>query len=178
MVGGKHAVHVGIAVPDAVGNLGFPRHTAAQENFLLRVAALGVGQCAQIAENPLLGVFPDGACVHDDHIRALGAADDGIAALGEKAPQLFGIGLVLLAAVGLHIGGGRTAFGLPVGGNFITAGELGVQLGLRNDGGFGVHVGNPPMDTISIVNNIIFPGLLQVPVAEKCDLPHSVHGDL
>ena len=167
MVGGKHAVHVGIAVPDAVGNLGFPRHTAAQENFLLRVAALGVGQCAQIAENPLLGVFPDGAGVHDDHIRTFGTADNGIAALSEEASQLFGIGLVLLAAVGLHVGGGRTAFGLPVGGNLITAGELGVQLGLRNDGGFGVHVGNPPMDTISIVNNIIFPGLLQEPVAEK-----------
>ncbi len=61
--------------------------------FLLRVAALGVSQRAQIAENPLLGVFPDGAGVHDDHIRAPGAADDGIAALGEEAPQLFGIGL-------------------------------------------------------------------------------------
>ena len=165
-------------MPDAVGDLGFSRHAAAQEDFLLRVAALGVSQRAQIAEDPLLGVLPDGAGVHDDHIRALGAADNGVATLGEKASQLFGIGLVLLAAVGLHIGGGRTAFGLPVGGNFITAGELGVQLGLRNDGGFGVHVGNPPMDTISIVNNIIFPGLLQVPVAEKCDLPYSVHGDL
>ncbi len=106
MVGGKHAVHVGVAVLDAVGDLGFSRHAAAQENFLLRVAALGVSQRAQIAENPLLGVFPDGAGVHDDHIRALGAADDGVAALGEEAPQLFGIGLVLLAAIGLYIGGG------------------------------------------------------------------------
>ena len=149
MVGGKHAVHVGVAVLDAVGDLGFSRHAAAQEDFLLRVAALGVGQRAQIAENPLLGVFPDGAGVHDDHIRALGAADDGIAALGEKAPQLFGIGLVLLAAIGLHVGGGGASLCLPVGGDLITAGELGVQFGLRNDGGFGVHVGNPP-DTISI----------------------------
>ena len=65
------------------------RHAATQENFLLRVAALGVGQCAQIAENPLLGVFPDGAGVHDDHICALGAADNGVAALGEKASQSF-----------------------------------------------------------------------------------------
>ena len=99
--------------------------------------------------NPLLGVLPDGAGVHDDHIRALGAADDGVAALGEEAPQLFGIGLVLLAAIGLHVGGGGASLCLPVGGDLITAGELGVQFGLRNDGGFGVHVGNPP-DTISI----------------------------
>ena len=177
MVGRKNAVHIGEALFDPVGNLGLPRHAAAQEDSLLRMAALGMGR-PQVAENPLLGVLPDGAGIHHHHVGPFGALDDGIAALGQVAPQLFGVCLVLLAAIGLHIGGGRTAFGLPVGGNFITAGELGVQLGLRNDGGFGVHVGNPPMDTISIVNNIIFPGLLQVPVAEKCDLPHSVHGDL
>ena len=108
-----------------------------------------MSQRAQIAEDPLLGVFPDGAGVHDDHIRALGAADDGVAALGEEAPQLFGIGLVLLAAIGLHVGGGGASLCLPVGGDLITAGELGIQFGLRNNGGFGVHVGNPP-DTISI----------------------------
>ena len=149
MMGGEYAVDVGIAFADALHHLRLARHTTAEENFLLRVAALGVGQGPQITEYPLLGVLPDGAGVHDDHVRALGAADDGVAALGEEAPQLFGIGLVLLAAIGLHVGGGGASLCLPVGGNFITAGELGVQFGLRNDGGFGVHVGNPP-DTISI----------------------------
>ena len=95
-----------IAGPDLLRHLRPLGHAAAQADDLLRVLLLGVGQGAQGAVYPLFRMVPDGAGVHDDHIRALGAADDGVAALGEKAPQLFGIGLVLLAAIGLHVGGG------------------------------------------------------------------------
>jgi len=103
------------------------------------VAALGVGQGAQVAEDTLLRVFPDGAGIHDDHIGAFGFRNDTVAALGKVAPELFGVGFVLLAAVGLYVSSGSDALALPVSGNFITAGELVLQLLLRNDGGFGVH---------------------------------------
>ena len=43
VVGGEHPVHVGVAMLDPVGDLGFPGHTATQENFLPGMAALGVG---------------------------------------------------------------------------------------------------------------------------------------
>ena len=99
----------------------------------------GVGQSSQIAENPLLRVLPDGAGIQDDHVRTLGLLADGVAALGKIPPQLFGVRLVLLAAVGLYIGSGGHAFFLPISGNFITAGELTVQLRLGNYGGFGIH---------------------------------------
>ena len=89
-------------MPDAVGNLGFPRHTAAQENFLLRVAALGVGEGSQVAEYPLLGMLPDGAGVQHHHVR-LGRI------VGERAPHspehthdILAVGHVLLAAEGVH----------------------------------------------------------------------------
>ena len=44
VMGGKYPVHMGIAGFDSVGNNGLTGHTAAQKNFLIRVAALGMGQ--------------------------------------------------------------------------------------------------------------------------------------
>ncbi len=143
MVGRENAVHIGEALFDPVGNLGLPRHAAAQEDSLLRMAALGVGQRPQVAENPLLGVLPDGAGIHHHHVGPFGALDDGIAALGQVAPQLFGVCLVLLAAIGLHIGRGCPALGLPIGRNFITEGKLRLQLLLVDDGGFCIHWAAP-----------------------------------
>ena len=130
---------MGIALLDAVRYLGFSRHAAAQEDFLFRVAALGVGQGAEVAEDPLLGVLPDGAGVHNHHVRPFGLAADCVAALDKIAPELFGVGFVLLTAVGLHIGHGGDAPVFPIGGDFITAGELRIQRFLGNDGGFGIH---------------------------------------
>ena len=81
---------------------------------MLRVAALGVGQCAQIAENALLRVLPDGAGIEDDHVRALFAGGHAIAAGFQHPTDAFGVGFVLLAAVGIDKGDGRDALGLPV----------------------------------------------------------------
>ena len=67
----EDAVHVVIALFDAVGHGGLPHHAAAEENFLPRMAALGVHEGADIAEHALLGVLTDGAGVQDDDIRAL-----------------------------------------------------------------------------------------------------------
>ena len=103
------------------------------------MAALGVGQGTQIAENTLFRVLPDGAGVHNDHIGALGIVYDAVAALGKVAPELFRVCFILLAAVGFHVSRGGDAFALPIGGDFITIGELCVQFGLRNDGSLGIH---------------------------------------
>jgi len=43
VVGGEHAVYVGIAVFDPVDNLFLTCHAAAQKDLLTGVAALGVG---------------------------------------------------------------------------------------------------------------------------------------
>ena len=139
MVGGEYAVHMGEALFDPVADGGLTRHAAAEEDLLPGMAALGVGQGAQIAEYTLIRVLPDGAGVHDDHIRTLGLLDDGIPGLGQVTPELFGVGFILLTAIGLHIGGGCYIFRLPVGSDLITIGELVIQLGFRNDSGFGVH---------------------------------------
>ena len=120
MMGGEHTVHMGIALLDPGADHFLTGHAAAQEDLLRRMAALGVGQCAQIAEYALLRVFPDGAGVHNHHIGTFGLPDDGIAGLGQIAPEFFGVGFILLAAVGFHIGGGSSALCLPESGNFIT----------------------------------------------------------
>ena len=161
MVGGEDAVHVGEALFDALGDFGLAGHAAAQEDLLAGMAALGVGQGAQIAEDTLLGVLPDGAGVHHHHISALGFLGDGVAALDQVAPQLFGVGLVLLAAVGLHIGSGGAAIFVPVGGNFIAIGELARQLALGNHSSLGVHGSSSRWNTISIIYNSIFRTSLQ-----------------
>ena len=46
VVGGEHTVHMGEALFDPIGNLGFTGHTAAEEDLLPGVAALGMGQSA------------------------------------------------------------------------------------------------------------------------------------
>ena len=47
--------------------------------------------------------------------------------------------VILLAAIGFHIGLGNDVFALPESSNFITIGELLLQLLLGNDGGFRIH---------------------------------------
>ena len=65
-----------------------------------------MGQDAQVAEDPLLGVLPDGAGVEDDEIRLLGLVGEGEAALLQHAHELLPVGHILLAAEGVHAGPG------------------------------------------------------------------------
>ena len=141
---------MGEAHLDAVGDLGFAGHAAAQEDLLAGVAALGMGQLAQGAEDTLLGVLTDGAGVHHHNVCALGAGCHGVAALGQVATELFGIGFVLLAAVGFHVGGGGHIVFMPVSGNFIAVSELSSQFGFGDHSGLGVHGFSSKWNTISI----------------------------
>ena len=113
MVGIEHAVHMGIALFHPLGDLGLAHHAAADENLLPRMAALGVDKSADVSEDALLGVLADGAGVDDDHVGVLRAVGQAVAAALQHAAKLLGIRLVLLAAVGLHVGQRRLALALP-----------------------------------------------------------------
>ena len=54
----------------------------------LGILLLRVGQNAQVAEHPLLGVLPDGAGVEDDEIRLLGILRQRKAHLLQHAHEL------------------------------------------------------------------------------------------
>ena len=101
-------------------------------------------------------MFPDGAGVHDHHIGTLRFLHNAVTAHGQIPAQFFGIRLVLLAAVGFHIGGGGDILLMPVGRDFIAIGKLLLQLRIRNHIGLLAHVGISSDDTFSTINNNIF----------------------
>ena len=96
-----------VRLADALGYVGLLGHTAAQADNLVWVFPLAVDQRAHVAEHPLLRVLPDGAGVDDNDVRALIVVHDGAAHVGQHPPEQLGVGLVLLAAIGVHIGPGR-----------------------------------------------------------------------
>ena len=113
VMGGKDAVHMDVALADFFRHGGLAHHAAAEENLLARMAALGVDQRAHVAQNPLLGVFPDGAGVDDNDVGPFLAVLHGVAALLQHTADAFGIGFVLLTAVGVHKGRGHNAGRFP-----------------------------------------------------------------
>ena len=102
---------------------------------LLRVPPLPVDQRPHVAENPLLGVLPDGAGVDDDDPGFLLAGGEAEAHPLQIAPDALGVGFVLLAAVGVHKGQGLLG---PLGGNLgdgLAVVQLDLDLFRGNDGG-------------------------------------------
>ena len=95
-------------IHDAVGSLqllGHVRllgHAAADGDDLVGVFGLRVVQRAHVSEHALLGVLPHGAGVEDDEIRLVFVLCEAEAHRLEIAAQLLAVGLVLLAAVGVH----------------------------------------------------------------------------
>ena len=77
-------------------------HAAADRDDLPRPRLFRVGQRADVAQHAHLGVLAHGAGVHDDHVGLKLVLGKAVAHLGEIAAQLFAVGLVLLAAVGVH----------------------------------------------------------------------------
>ena len=118
-----------------MGHVLLPGHAAADADHLPRVAALGVGQGPHVAEHPVLGVFPDGAGVHQHQVGPLLGVGEGIAHPGQVAPEALGVGLVLLAAVGVHEGqllaGGLVQQGMDL----VTQGQLAGDLRRGNGRG-------------------------------------------
>lgn len=80
------------------------RHAAADRDDLVGVARLGVRQRADVAEHARLGVLAHGAGVHDDDVGREFVLCEIKTHGAQIAAQLFAVGLVLLAAVGIDHG--------------------------------------------------------------------------
>ena len=71
------------------------------------MAALHVDQGPHVAEDPLLGVLPDGAGVDDNDLRPAGVLGEAAAHVPQHPHEPLAVRHVLLAAVGLDAGQGR-----------------------------------------------------------------------
>ncbi len=125
-----------VGLPDFLRHMGLLGHAAAQTDQGVRVPALHVDQSSHVAEDPLLGVLPDGAGVDDDDPGLLLVVGEAEAHFCQKAPDALRVGLVLLAAVGVHKGQGLPL--RPPGGEFrhgLAEGKLLFHVGGGNQGG-------------------------------------------
>jgi hypothetical protein len=138
-LGAEDQIHVAVRFPQLLGRVRLLGHAPAQADKLLWVPPLYVDQGAHIAENPLFGVFPDGTGVDNDDCGLLLAGGEAVAHLGQPAPEPFGVGLVLLAPIGVHKGQGR--LGLPGVelGYGLTVVQLCLDLGGGNKCGVPFH---------------------------------------
>ena len=134
LVGVKHTVYMVVAVLDLFDHGGLAHHAATEKNFLRRVAVFGVDQRADISVDARFSVLTDGAGVDDDAVRALLGVRHPVAAFQQHAADALGIGLVLLAAVGIDKGERGPALGLPIACDFAADGRLPVELRLRDNG--------------------------------------------
>ena len=87
-----------------LGHMLLLRHAAADRDDLAGVVRLGVRQRADVAEHARLGVLAHGAGVHDDDVGREFVLCEVKAHGAQIAAQLFAVGLVLLAAVGIDHG--------------------------------------------------------------------------
>ena len=77
-------------------------HAAAHGDDLAGACLLRVVQRTDIAQNAHLRVLAHGAGVDDDDVRLILVLREAVAHLGKVAAYFFAVGLVLLAAVGVH----------------------------------------------------------------------------
>ncbi len=106
-VGAEDQIHLPVGVLDLLRHVGLLGHAAAHADELAGLGPLGVHQRAHVAQHPHLGVLPDGAGVDDNQVGLRLALGELVPHLAEVAPQPLRVGLVLLAAVGVHKGQGR-----------------------------------------------------------------------
>jgi hypothetical protein len=77
-------------------------HTPSDQDFELRVTDLETAQPSQERIDFLLGLFPYGTRVQENHIRLLEVCGEEVAALGEQVLDARGIIIIHLAAKGLN----------------------------------------------------------------------------
>ena len=119
-------IHHRVGLLQLLGHVLLLHHAAADGDDLAGAGLLAVVQSAHIAQHPHFRVLPDGAGVDHDHIRLKLILGEAVAHHGQVAPQLLAVGLVLLAAVGIHHGQGAAA----AGGNLIKNLVTNILLGL------------------------------------------------
>ena len=103
-MGAEHQIHMAVGFLHPLRDPLLLGHAAAQTDHLLRVFLFRVGENAQIAEDPLFRVLPDGAGVQDHQIRLLGVLGEGEAAVRQHPHELLSVRHILLAAEGVHAG--------------------------------------------------------------------------
>ena len=141
-VGAEDQIHLPVGVLDLLRHVGLLGHAAAHADELAGLGPLGVHQRAQVAQHPLLGVLPDGAGVDDNQVGLRLALGELVPHLAEVAPQPLRVGLVLLAAVGVHKGQGR---GRPGGEPLVELlAEIPLAVHVRggNSGGLSIQAGS------------------------------------
>ena len=125
-------VHDGIGALDAFGHVLLLHHAAADGDDLVRAGFLGVVQRTDVAEHAHLGMLAHGAGIDHDDIRLKLILRHAVPHLRKIAAKLFTVGLVLLAAVGVHHGKGPDSVrGHPIE-NLVADGNLAGDFFLGN----------------------------------------------
>ena len=106
-------VHHRVGHFDLLGHVRLLHHAAADGDDLPGPRLFGVVERADISQHPHLRVLAHGAGVDDDHVRLKFVLCKAVAHFGQIPADLLAVGLVLLAAVGVHHGKGP----LPVRGD-------------------------------------------------------------
>ena len=96
----EHDIHIGIAFFDRFGHPGLLGHAAADADHHVGVGFFIMGGLSHVAEDPHLGVLPDGAGVEDQKIGPLLVVGHAEAHVGQHAADELAVGLVLLTAEG------------------------------------------------------------------------------
>ncbi len=104
-------IHHRVGALDLLRHVLLLHHAAADRDDLPRAGLFAVVERADVAEHAHLGVLAHGAGIHHDHVRLELVRRKAVAHLLQIAAQLFAVGLVLLAAVGVHHGKRRGAVG-------------------------------------------------------------------
>ena len=133
-MGPEDQIYDGIGALDPFGHVLLLDHAAADRDDLMRLGFFGVVEGTDIAQHTHLGVFTDGTGVHDDDIRLKLILRHGIAHFCEITAQFLTVGLILLAAVGVHHGEGPCAIGSDPVKDLMADGKLAVNFLCGDDG--------------------------------------------
>ena len=100
----EHQIHHGIGLLQLLGHVLLLHHAAAHRDYLTRALLFAVVKLPDVSQNAHLRVLAHRAGVHDDDVRLKLILRKAVAHLGKIAAYLLAVGLVLLAAVGVHHG--------------------------------------------------------------------------
>ena len=101
-MGAEAEIHQPEGILHPVTDLLLLGHAAAEDDHQLGVLPLLMDESAHVAEDAHFRVLTNGAGVDADHVRLLLLIGHGIAHVPEPAAKDLAVGLVLLAAVGIH----------------------------------------------------------------------------
>ena len=98
----EHQVDHGVGHFDLLRHMLLLHHAAAHGDYLARAGLLGVVERADVAQHAHLRMLAHGAGIDNDNVRGKLILRKAAAHLGKVAAQLLAVGLILLAAVGVH----------------------------------------------------------------------------